>query len=146
MPLTLPPLRERREEIIPLLNHYLEHFNQRHHQDRCWHPESLELLAGHDWPGNIRELINLTERLVVSATEQEITPHGLPHVPASRERPDSPAIGGGSLREQVTELERQLIETALATHGTTRAAAAALGIDQSTLVKKTRRWHCSRSA
>ncbi|SEN24477.1 PAS domain S-box-containing protein [Halomonas caseinilytica] len=146
VPLTLPPLRERREEIIPLLNHYLEHFNQRHHQDRCWHPESLELLAGHDWPGNIRELINLTERLVVSATEQEITPHGLPHVPASRERPDSPAIGGGSLREQVTELERQLIETALATHGTTRAAAAALGIDQSTLVKKTRRWRCSRSA
>ncbi|MDT8894872.1 sigma 54-interacting transcriptional regulator [Halomonas sp. I1] len=143
VPLTLPPLRERREEIIPLLNQYLAHFNQRHGQDRRWHPESLELLTGHDWPGNIRELINLTERLVVSITEKEITPRWLPSASPSIDESD-PATATGSLREQVMALERRLIDTALSAHGTTRAAAAALGIDQSTLVKKARRWRHSR--
>lgn len=142
VPLRLPPLRQRREEIIPLLRHYLKVFNQQHGLSRQWHPETLELLASHDWPGNIRELINLTERLVVTAVEDEIPPHCLP----ADQLPLAPLEGttpNGTLREQVAMLERQLIEAALAAHGSTRAAAAALGIDQSTLVKKTHRWRQS---
>ena len=142
VPLTLPPLCQRRGEIIPLLHQYLEVFNQRYGRTRYWHPETLEFLLAHSWPGNIRELINLTERLVVTTTEDEITPQWLPAncLPTTTIEAN---LASGTLREQVTALERQLIESALLTHGTTRAAAAALGIDQSTLVKKTHRWRQS---
>lgn len=142
VPLTLPPLCQRRGEIIPLLRQYLEVFNQRYGRARYWHPETLEFLLAYSWPGNIRELINLTERLVVTTTEDEITPHWLPAncLPTATIEAN---LASGTLREQVTALERQLIESALLTHGTTRAAAAALGIDQSTLVKKTHRWRQS---
>lgn len=145
VPLSLPPLRQRREEIIPLLEHYLDLFNRQHAHSRQWHPEALELLISHDWPGNIRELINLTERLVVTTTEDEILPCHLPSdvLPPP---PSGASVIGAPLRDHVMALEKSLIESALATHGTTRTAAAALGIDQSTLVKKMRRWRqASRS-
>ena len=139
VPLMLPPLCQRSDEIIPLLRHYLDVFNQRYGRSCRWHLETLELLLAHSWPGNIRELINLTERLVVTTSEDEITPRWLPVntiPPVATPR----SLPNGTLREQVAALERQLIETALQKYGTTRAAAAALGIDQSTLVKKTHRW------
>ncbi|CAN0366911.1 unnamed protein product [Ectocarpus sp. 12 AP-2014] len=139
VPLWLPPLRQRRDEVIPLLNYYLAHFNQLHGLNRRWNPEALELLTGYKWPGNIRELINLTERLAVTVCEDEITATSLPEeiFPA-----DTVSVGqvSGDLRQQVMQLEQQLIQQAIAKHGTTRAAAAALAIDQSTLVKKQRRW------
>lgn len=139
VPLWLPPLRQRRDEVIPLLNYYLDHFNQLHDVKRRWNPEALELLSNYSWPGNIRELINLTERLAVTAVEDEITTTTLPSeiFPAL---PLSVESASGDLRQQVSRFEQQLIQQALAKHGTTRAAAAVLGIDQSTLVKKQRRW------
>lgn len=139
VPLWLPPLRQRRDEVIPLLNYYLDHFNQLHDVNRRWNPEALELLSNYSWPGNIRELINLTERLAVTEVEDEITTTMLPSeiLPAL---PVSLESVSGDLRQQVKRFEQQLIQQALAKHGTTRAAAAVLGIDQSTLVKKQRRW------
>tara|TARA_R110000796_G_scaffold252646_1_gene390303 strand:- start:537 stop:893 length:357 start_codon:yes stop_codon:yes gene_type:complete len=73
VPLWQPPLRKRRDKEIPLLNYYLAHFNQLSGLQRRWHPEALELLSSHTWPGNIRELINLTEGLAVTVVEDEIT-------------------------------------------------------------------------
>ncbi|HDZ48492.1 hypothetical protein LCGC14_0036430 [marine sediment metagenome] len=139
VPLWLPPLRQRRDEVIPLLNYYLIHFNQLHGLNRRWNPEALELLAGYPWPGNIRELINLTERLAVTVCEDEITATFLPEeiFPADALKGEQVS---GDLRQQVMQFEQQLIQQAIAMHGTTRAAATALGIDQSTLVKKQRRW------
>lgn len=149
VPLRLPPLRERREEVIPLLQHYLVHFNQLHGMSRRWSPEALELLAGYAWPGNIRELMNLTERLVVTLEQEEVTSADLPRElfpsPGQAAAPEGPRAlcEQHSLRHQVSRFERQVIEHALALHGSTRAAAAVLGVDQSTLVKKQRRWRDS---
>ena len=139
VPLWLPPLRQRRDEVIPLLNYYLDHFNQLHGVERVWNPEALELLSSYSWPGNIRELINLTERLSVTVSDNEITATALPNeiFPST---PFSQPPVSGDLRQQVMQFEQQIIQQALTRHGTTRAAAAALGIDQSTLVKKQRRW------
>lgn len=139
VPLWLPPLRKRRDEVIPLLNYYLDHFNQLHGVQRCWNPEALELLSSYSWPGNIRELINLTERLAVTVSENEITATSLPNevFPSVT---ISPEPINGDLRHQVMRFEQQLIQQALTNYGTTRAAAVSLGIDQSTLVKKQRRW------
>lgn len=139
VPLVLPPLRQRQEDIIALLQHYLPKFNKQHHRKCQWQPETLELLSQYHWPGNIRELINLTERLVVSCPQDSISANDLPSYITHQQGSVAPA-SHGSLQQQVTALERRLIENALAEHGTTRAAAFALGIDQSTLVKKNKRW------
>lgn len=137
VPIELPPLRERMEEIPVLLEHYLNHFNENYELDCRWHADVIARLKQYEWPGNIRELINLTERLMVTSEQSLITTAQLP-MEIATDRP----LGreGCSLKEQVEMLEKKVIEEALLIHGTTRAAASALGVDQSTLVKKQKRW------
>ncbi|MDT7525396.1 sigma 54-interacting transcriptional regulator [Pseudidiomarina sp. GXY010] len=142
VPLELPPLRERAEEVEALLQHYLSHFNAKYEFDCRWHSDVIARLQRYHWPGNIRELINLTERLVVTAEQSLITTAQLPR--EMRVDTGFTALGMG-LKEQVEGLERELIEQALAMYGTTRQAAAALGIDQSTLVKKQQRWRAQQA-
>ncbi|MBI5575989.1 MAG: nif-specific transcriptional activator NifA [Deltaproteobacteria bacterium] len=67
IPIYLPPLRDRREDVIPLAEHFLERFNKEHGKSVSFSPEVLNLLVEYRWPGNVRELENLTERAVVMA-------------------------------------------------------------------------------
>ncbi|MGQ8364464.1 sigma-54 interaction domain-containing protein [Glaciecola sp. 1036] len=135
LPIELPALRYRTEEIPSLLQHYLGYFSQQYDCEYQLSEEALEWLTHYDWPGNIRELINTAERLVVTSPEKIIKAQDLPEEMRALQ-----AIGddqmGITLKQQVQGLEQRLIETALHNHKTTRAAAAALGITQSTLVKK----------
>jgi Nif-specific regulatory protein len=78
IPLFLPPLRDRREDILPLLDHFLERFNREHGKNVSFSPESVELLLDYRWPGNVRELENLVERTVVMAKAAVIQAHDLP--------------------------------------------------------------------
>ena len=137
VPINLPPLRERTDEVKPLLEHFIQHFNHKYELDCRWHPDLIAQLSSYDWPGNIRELINLTERLVVTTNQPLITVAQLPKELAIKKVMNS---GTHTLKSQVEALEQQLITEALLEHGTTRAAAKALDIDQSTLVKKQKRW------
>jgi PAS domain S-box-containing protein len=140
MPIDLPPLRKRQDEIIPLLTHYLEHYAKRYNTEKSIHPETSEVLLHYNWPGNIRELMNLAERLVLITDHKEILPNDLPE----KIRPlmvYKEPYSCGSLKQQVAALERDLIENALSLFGSTRAAAAHLGINQSTLVKKRQHIH-----
>ncbi len=72
--LELPPLRERREDISLLAEHFLDKFNQQQHKDLSLSRESLQRLITHDYPGNIRELENMIERAFVLCPEGQITP------------------------------------------------------------------------
>ncbi|NDV90425.1 PAS domain-containing protein [Alteromonas sp. 345S023] len=135
LPLKLLPLRQRQEEILPLFEHFLTQFCEQYHCVRTLSSEARELIMQHSWPGNIRELKNTAERLVVSTTENEIEVKDLPENLRYINTPTS-EVFGGSLKDQVKALESRLIESALHQYGTTRAAAQALGINQSTLVKK----------
>tara|TARA_R110000765_G_scaffold194970_2_gene300533 strand:+ start:2885 stop:4252 length:1368 start_codon:yes stop_codon:yes gene_type:complete len=137
VPIHLPPLRERSDEVRPLLEHYIQYFNSKYELDCHWHEDVLSQLSCYDWPGNIRELINLTERLVVTADQSLIT---LVKLPTEFSLKSSLKHDKHSLKSQVEALEQQLINGAMEEYGTTRAAANALGIDQSTLVKKQKRW------
>ena len=137
VPIHLPPLRERDDEIQPLLEHYLQYFNSKYELDCHWHEDVVTQLSCYDWPGNIRELINLTERLVVTVDQSLIT---LAQLPTEFSLRKSLKNNGHSLKEQVERLERKLIDEAIEEYGNTRSAANALGIDQSTLVKKQKRW------
>lgn len=144
MPLDLPPLRKRQDEILPLLDHYLKHYAKRYNTHKVLHPETSEVLLHYKWPGNIRELMNLAERLVLITDHSEILPNDLPE----SIRPlitHSDPYSSGSLKQQVSDLERELIKNALSLYGSTRAAAASLGINQSTLVKKRQNLHAARN-
>src|SRR5262249_57616072 len=78
-PITIPPLRERTEDILPLARHFLMEANRTFHKTvQRFAPETEVLLLGHAWPGNVRELKNLVERMVILSTAESIDPHNLP--------------------------------------------------------------------
>jgi PAS domain S-box-containing protein len=139
VPIHIPALRERREEIQPLLDFYLAEFNQRYGRELEWGLEALDALTDYSWPGNIRELINLVERLVVTCRGTVVELFDLPEEMRSSER-DANDDSLLPLRKQVEQLERRLIRKALVQHKTTREAARALGLSQATLVQKMKRW------
>ena len=134
--LELPPLRERRDDI-PLL---LEHFLRRHGRDAgAVTPEAMRLLLDHAWPGNIRELENVVEHAVVLSRGDPIAPRHLPPELRADGRPG----GGGSARTvpRHSLAEKRLIEAALARwRGHRGRTAAELGIDRTTLWRKMREY------
>ncbi len=79
IPIHVPSLRERPEDIPLLIRHFLWHFNQRYNYRKEFEPEVIEVLMRYNWPGNIRELENLVERLVVTSSTEKI---GLQHLPS----------------------------------------------------------------
>jgi len=143
VPLNVPPLRERREAIFDFVYHFLGRFNQKHGLSRQIEADAMELLTTLDWPGNVRELENTLERLVVMCKGDVISrldvlsALGLDKEDDLLEAPDQG--GGVPLKELLDGVERQALIRALKEHGSTRAAACALGVNQSTIVRKMRR-------
>jgi DNA-binding NtrC family response regulator len=135
--ITLPPLRERREDIPALAGHFLARFaKETGRRIEGIAPSAMELLVRYDWPGNVRELENIVERAVVLEKGSSITPASLP----LSLRDEAEAVceltmpeGRGSLTELLEDLERQLIVKALKDNGGSQtAAAASLGLKRST--------------
>jgi two-component system response regulator HydG len=129
IPVRLPPLRKRVEDIPLLANHFLETLNRRgQKQIKSLHPEVLEAMARHPWPGNVRQLINVLEYAFVAAREDVIT---LADLPAEFENRAEPSPLWLDLDEP------QRIARALEmTGGNKTAAARMLGISRVTLWKK----------
>ncbi len=143
IPVSIPPLRERREEIPYLAKHFLDMYNERHHQKKQLSDSAIEVLMNHEWPGNVRELRNLMERLVVIGNKDLITRDqifGLEAVAPDGALPVLPAGGRVRLREAVAEIEKQLIQKALSEKGSTRKAARWLGVSQPTIIRKAKRY------
>jgi DNA-binding NtrC family response regulator len=135
VPITLPPLRERREDIPALAHYFLERFAKDVKRSLSKiSDEALGRLSAYDWPGNVRELANAIERAVVLAHGPEIAAHDLPAriVAAQVEsRPD-----GASYRESMDAYRRQLVMRALAqSQGNRAAAARTLGLHEKYLLR-----------
>jgi DNA-binding NtrC family response regulator len=130
----LPPLRERREDIPPLIEHFLRRFRASGEAVKSVSPEALEVLQGYAWPGNVRELANTLERLVILTPGTVIGREDLPpnlRLPGGARR--ARARGPASL----AEMERHHIAQVLAeTGGKKMQAARLLGIDLKTLNHK----------
>ncbi|MDN5347136.1 MAG: hypothetical protein PWP65_700 [Clostridia bacterium] len=137
VPIIVPPLRERKEEIPFLVNHFVEKFNKKYGTRYRFHSQAVELLMDYSWPGNVRELENLVERLLVLAEGEEIRPEHLPSY-LQKPSPNREIVVNTiiPLRRALEETERQLFALAFARYGTTRKVARALEIDQSTVVRK----------
>jgi len=136
----VPPLRERPDDIACLVAHFVERFNRRFSQNKTLSPDAIEVLTQYSWPGNIRQLINVIEQVVVLADEATITPAHLPQVvrahgvPALHRMPDSTIV-------PLKDVERQYIEFVIEQFGGHRAhAARALGIGERSLYRKLDEW------
>jgi DNA-binding NtrC family response regulator len=138
--LQLPPLRERREDITLLVEHFLRDLAQRLDRPRLSIAGPLrEFLETYDWPGNIRQLRNALESMAVLASGDRLTIDDLPAtLHDSSRRNDSLSIPSGMSLE---DLQREAVEQALAQHeGNRTHAAAALGISVRTLQRKLKAW------
>lgn len=159
IPITIPPLRDRREDIPLLINHFQVQFNRdRRRLIKGFSREALEMLCSYDWPGNVRELENLVERMVTMKESGFITVDDLPEKylvsqgPATRPAAVSVAVQGGQelppegicLNSAVEEFENRLIIQALQrSAGNKKEAAALLNLKRTTLIEKLKKKNLS---
>ncbi|MCY4352717.1 MAG: sigma-54 dependent transcriptional regulator [Gemmatimonadetes bacterium] len=150
VPLTAPPLRERREDVPELAEHFLNTYAEENgFLPKALSEETRDLLLQYDWPGNIRELKNLVERLSIMVSGDTIYPEDLPPLDGMSipKQPGSfPDLGVGKTLRQVREaVERHYIAEALERHGgnVTRASNA-LGIERTNLHKKIKQYDLER--
>ncbi|GAX90144.1 sigma-54 interaction domain-containing protein [Effusibacillus lacus] len=158
VPIEIPPLRKRKEEIRPLIRFYVDKFNRKYQTAKTLTDETLEALERYEWPGNIRELANLIERLLVITPEHVIQPEHLPHltgvtIPGSKGKQKNdfvqnllpPALSedewigraeSEGLQAAIEEMERSLLEAAFHKYGSSYEVAKALKISQSTAIRK----------
>jgi two-component system response regulator PilR (NtrC family) len=132
---TLPPLRERREDIPALVNHFIRRFNKRFRRDvRGVTQDAIAALSAYDFPGNVRELENLIERAFAMGTRESLTLADLPSLSA---RPSiAPSIETKAV-PTLAEVEKELILRALAVHNNDKEEAArALGISRRTIYRR----------
>ncbi len=142
IPIEVPPLRKRREDVPILVRHFLDRTREDGSPGCTLSPEALVRLCAYDWPGNVRELENLIERLVVLKGDGEIGVDQLP--PELRDGGPKPEPGttrvtdaGLSFNEEVDRFETDLILQALEiTHWNKNQAAQLIGLNRTTLIEK----------
>jgi len=144
VPINIPPLRKRTDDIIPLAIHFLEKFNTKYKTNKRLEPEVLLACERYDWPGNVRELENVIERLIIISDDEII---GLHHLPFNNKSPDD--AGGLTIEvlnpvplQTASEiLEKKLITKALQLTGSTRKAAKILGVTHPTVIRKAQKYN-----
>ncbi len=148
IPIVIPPLRERRSDIPLLIDHFLARFNHSKHTTVSGlAPDALQMLTEYDWPGNIRELENMIERLVVLKKQGVLSVEDLPEKicrrspgPELKEQFIRFNEDGINLSREVEQYEKHLIMEALRkANGVTSRAAQLLHLNRTTLVEKLKR-------
>ena len=138
VPIEVPPLRERTEDVPRLARHFLEQASTRFgRRSKRLAPEAFELLQAYRWPGNVRELKNLIERLVILSPGEEIRADDLPA--EMRRESVEPLPVDAPLKDARDEFERRYILAALRRHrGNVKRTAEALDVERSNLYRKLR--------
>jgi two-component system response regulator HydG len=142
VPIQLPPLRDRKEDIPPLAEYFLKFYREKNHREiEQLLPEALDLMMRYDWPGNVRELENTIERGVIIARSEYLTPDELPpnirQIAESTTGYDSEVTVGNTLKE----MEKEFIAQTLASvAGNRTRTAKLLGITRKTLQNKIREY------
>lgn len=142
VPIHIPPLRERRDDILPLIFHFLHKFKNIYRKEKAFSPEAIETLSRYDFPGNIRELANIAERLVVITEKDRIEARDIQNVmmnDASKAIPDPFLHEGLSLKEAIKRYESIIIEKTIKKYRSQREAAKALKVNQGTISRKSKK-------
>lgn len=137
IPIALPPLRERKEDIPALMDHFLRRYAQENNRAITgFAPETVELFMEYDWPGNVRELQNVVERAVVLSSARVLGPEHFSFGPTRTSKLEANLVTV-RVGTTVAEMERELILRTLEKHGQNRTHAAdVLGISVRTLRNK----------
>ncbi len=146
VPMEIPPLRKRREDILPLANHFLKICNDKYGYKRQLSPDVYQVFESYGWPGNVRELQNLVERLVVTSNTEMITEKHLPPSIFKKALGSPQAVqvfGLTTLKEATETVEKELVSRALRVGKSTRRAAELLGVTHSTIVRKLKQYDVS---
>lgn len=140
--ITIPPLRERVDDIAPLSMHFLHYYNQVYNQKKRISHDLIRSLENYCWRGNIRELKNVIERLVVVSTGEYLDVNELPF--ESNTKSIVPPVQVSKIipiTEAIAELEKQLLLMALKEYQSSRKIAAAIGINQATVLRKIKKYN-----
>lgn len=142
VPIYVPPLRERNEDIIPLINYFLNSNNKQMNDRKEITPEAMAILAEYNWPGNVRELQNMIERLMITTRKSSIEPENLPeyildYINDARTSNTSGSFNEGmSLAQVLDNTEKEILLNAKEKYKSSRKMAKALGVSQPTIVRK----------
>ena len=136
--LLIPPLRERPEDIMPLVDLFLTLHNEKYGAHTRFSPQALQMLTGYDWPGNVRELENIVERLVITRGNETVLPDMLPDT--VRNEPEPVESGAEAYRLERDRFEERFWRAMAARYRTTRQMAAAAGVTHATVVNKLHRY------
>lgn len=144
LPIRIPSLAERREDIPTLVDNFLKMYNEKYGFDKKISPAAYESLLQYNYPGNIRELKNIIERLIIVSKYSEITADDVHKIikfnNLSHGNNEKKEIQIVSLKEGVANFERQLLIEVAKKYKSTRDQARVLGVDQSTIVKKRQKY------
>jgi DNA-binding NtrC family response regulator len=139
LPVRIPPLRERRVDILALAEHFVRRFSQRFMKEISLGDEARDAICAHDWPGNVRELEHALARAAAMTSGPVLMPHDV--------LPERAATPSGGLREQRREFERvQVLQALDETGGNRTRAAEILGISRRMLQKKLKAFGINRDS
>lgn len=140
VPILVPPLRERKEEIPDLVDYFLKMFNEKYKLNRSIDRTVLNKMIEYDWPGNIRELKNVIERAVVVSREDVIKEiYFYEKQPEENDNVNFNTFSveyDTSLKDTLEELEKKILAKTIKEYGSSRKVAAALGMSQTSVVRK----------
>lgn len=143
IPITIPSLKERQDDVLFLCDFYLKKFNKKYETNRAFHVTTIDALQHYEWPGNVRELENLIERLVITTEERLIYPTDLPFyvsdgraIAFQEEQIIEVMDHDKTLKEALDEVEYRWLKRAVRQFNTTYEMAEYLGISQSSVVRK----------
>jgi len=140
VPIVINPLRERKDAIPLLAREFLRKYNKKHAKDVVIEEEAISLFKQYEWPGNIRELENLIERMVVTNNVGVITRDEVSSVLGLKNRKVD-ELGTKPLKDMVEELEKDVIISAIKKYGSVNKAASVLGLSQPALWKKCQKFN-----
>lgn len=136
--LEIPPLRERREDILSLAHHFLDIYNHKYKKRVRLSKEAAAVLAQYKWPGNVREMENFIQSMIVIRQEETIDVSDLPmYMFSSGTCADQ---GGATLHEIMAEVEKDLLRKALQSKGSVAAVADCFKVDRTTIFRKLKKY------
>jgi len=143
VPIVIPALRQRKDDITPLTDAFLRKFNKKYSLNKKIGLQAIQVLENYEWPGNVRQLENIIERLVVMTEGDNILPQSIrEYLRINESSKHATSIDDiviphiMPLKKALSIVEKDLVKRALDTCGTTRAAATALGVAHTSIIRK----------
>lgn len=140
IPLHIPSLKERRDCILPLVQHYIDMFSAKNGMKKRVTHAAMEALLAYEWPGNVRQLMNICERMLVMADGEVIDIQDLPQNIVSNITHGPLRSEQMTLQQAIDSFERSILIESMEEHGNQYRVAEALGVNQSTVARKLKRY------